>query len=262
MSDLFRLDNRIVAVIGAGGGIGEAVARGAARQGARVFCLDMAAPAASGTAERIRQAGGSAEAGAVDVTDGEQLDATLKYVAQEGGSLDAVVCTPGINVRKKMLDYTEDEFDKVVRVNMKGTFNTLRSAGRVMTAQGTGSIVIFSSIRSLVVEPGQSVYAATKAAIVQLVRGAACEFGPSGVRVNAVGPGVVETPLTAPIKANPEWYNAYANKSILKRWATPDEMAGPTLFLLSDAASFVTGTILFADGGWLAADGRFTPPGM
>jgi NAD(P)-dependent dehydrogenase (short-subunit alcohol dehydrogenase family) len=262
MSDMFRLDNKIVAVIGAGGGIGEAVARGAAQQGARVYCLDMAAPAASGTAERIRKAGGSAEAGAVDVTDDEQMDATLKYVAQDAGRLDAVVCTPGVNVRKKLLDYSADEFEKVVRVNLRGTFNTLRSAGRVLTAQGSGSIVIFSSIRSQVVEPGQSVYAATKAGIIQLVRGAACEFGPYGVRVNAIGPGVVETPLTAPIKANADWYNAYANKSILKRWARADEMAGPTLFLISDAASFVTGTILFADGGWLAADGRFTPPGM
>ena len=262
MTDMFRLDRKVVAVIGAGGGIGQAVARGAARQGARVFCLDVAAPAAFGTAEHIRQTGGSAEAGVVDVTDAEQLDATLTYVARDAGRLDAVVCTPGVNVRKKMLDYAEDEFDKVVRVNVKGTFNTLRSAGRIMTPQGSGSIVIFSSIRSQVVEPGQSVYAATKAAIVQLVRGAACEFGPFGVRVNAVGPGVVETPLTAPIKANPDWYNAYATKSILKRWASPDEMAGPTLFLISEAASYVTGTILFADGGWLAADGRFTPPGM
>jgi NAD(P)-dependent dehydrogenase (short-subunit alcohol dehydrogenase family) len=262
MSDPFRLDGKVVAVIGAGGGIGEAVARGAARQGARVFCLDMIPQTASATAARIGQDGGNAEAGSVDVTDGAQLDATLEYVANSAGRLDAVVCTPGVNVRKKLLDYSEEEFDKVFRVNMKGTFNTLRSAGRIMTARNTGSIVIFSSIRSQVVEPGQSVYAATKAAIVQLVRGAACEFGPSGVRVNAVGPGVVETPLTAPIKANADWYNAYANKSILKRWASPDEMAGPTLFLLSDAASYVTGTILFADGGWLAADGRFTPPGM
>jgi NAD(P)-dependent dehydrogenase (short-subunit alcohol dehydrogenase family) len=262
MSDPFRLDGKVVAVIGAGGGIGEAVARGAARQGARVDCLDMVPQTSSAAAERIRQDGGDAEAGSVDVTDGAQLDATLEYVANSAGRLDAVVCTPGVNVRKKLLDYSEEEFDKVLRVNMKGTFNTLRSAGRIMTARKTGSIVIFSSIRSQVVEPGQSVYAATKAAIVQLVRGAACEFGVSGVRVNAVGPGVVETPLTAPIKANPDWYNAYANKSILKRWATPDEMAGPTLFLLSEAASYVTGTILFADGGWLAADGRFTPPGM
>jgi NAD(P)-dependent dehydrogenase (short-subunit alcohol dehydrogenase family) len=234
----------------------------AAGQGAHVYCLDMVAQTASHTAERITKDGGKADAGVVDVTDGETLDATLKYVADQRGGLDAVVCTPGVNVRKKMLDYAEEEFDKVIRVNLKGTFNTLRSAGRVMTAQGRGSIVIFSSIRSLVVEPGQSVYACTKAGIVQLVRGAAAEFGPSGVRVNAVGPGVVETPLTAPIKANADWYNAYANKSILKRWATPEEMAGPTCFLISDAASYVTGTILFADGGWLANDGRFTPPGM
>jgi NAD(P)-dependent dehydrogenase (short-subunit alcohol dehydrogenase family) len=261
MTDMFRLDNKVVAVIGAAGGIGEAVARGAAQQGARVFCLDVAAPPVSGTAERIRQAGGNAEAGVVDVTDAEQLDATLKYVAKEGGRLDALVCTPGINVRKKLLDYTEDDFDKVVRLNLKGTFNALRSAGGIMAVQGSGSIVICSSIRSQVVEPGQSVYAATKAGIIQLVRGAACELGPA-VRVNALGPGIVETPLTAPVRANEEWYKAYANRNIMKRWARPDEMAGPTLFLISDAASYVTGTVLFADGGWLAADGRFTPPGM
>jgi NAD(P)-dependent dehydrogenase (short-subunit alcohol dehydrogenase family) len=121
---------------------------------------------------------------------------------------------------------------------------------------------VFSSIRSQVVEPGQSVYAATKAGIVQLVRTAAAEFGAAGVRVNAVGPGVVETPLTAPIKAHADWYNAYASKSALKRWARAEEMVGPTLFLASDAASYVTGTVLFADGGWTAIDGRFTPPGM
>jgi NAD(P)-dependent dehydrogenase (short-subunit alcohol dehydrogenase family) len=261
-SNLFRLDDKVIAVIGAGSGIGEAVARGAAAQGARVYCLDLAPQAASGAAERIRQAGGSAEAGAVDITDGEATQATLSYVAQNGGRLDGVVCTPAINVRKKLLDYSEDEFERVVRVNLRGTFNVLRAAGRIMVGQGSGSIVAFSSIRSLVVEPGQSVYAMTKAGVLQLARTAAAEFGPSGVRVNAVGPGVVETPLTGPIKAQPDWYNAYANRSILKRWATADEMAGPTLFLLSDAASYVTGTILYADGGWLAIDGRFTPPGM
>jgi NAD(P)-dependent dehydrogenase (short-subunit alcohol dehydrogenase family) len=102
----------------------------------------------------------------------------------------------------------------------------------------------------------------TKAGIVQLVRTGAAEFGPFNVRVNAMAPGVVETPLTAPIKANPGWYAAYASKSALQRWARADEMVGPTLFLVSDAASYVTGTVLFADGGWTAVDGRFTPPGM
>ena len=122
--------------------------------------------------------------------------------------------------------------------------------------------MLFSSIRSQVVEPGQSVYAATKAGILQMARTAAAEFGPFGVRVNAVAPGVIETPLTAPIKANEAWYKAYADKTVFKRWGQADEMVGPTLFLVADAASYVTGTLLVADGGWLAADGRFTPPGM
>ena len=262
MPDLFRLDGKVVAVVGAGAGIGAAVARGAAGQGARVFCIDLSETAAAATAAGIRESGGSAESASGDVTAGPAFDAVLQEIAGEAGRIDGFVCTPGVNVRKKLLDYSEDEFDRVIRVNLKGTFNALRTAGRIMSAQGSGSIVIFSSIRSVAVEPGQSVYACTKAGIVQLVRGAASELGAQGVRVNALGPGVVETPLTAPIKSNPDWYAAYADKSILKRWASPDEMAGPTLFLLSDAASFVTGTILFADGGWLAADGRFTPPGM
>ena len=256
---LFDLRGRTAAIIGGGSGIGEAVALGAARQGAAVIVLDLNGEAARGVAARI---GGQAGASALDVRGRSAVRDALDRIARDRGRLDIVVCTAGINVRKPILKYSEDDFDRVVAVNLKGTFNVLREAGRLMTAQRSGSIVIFSSIRSQVVEPGQSVYAMTKAGIVQLVRAGAAEFGPFGVRVNAIGPGVVETPLTAPIQANAEWYAAYADKSALKRWARVDEMVGPTLFLVSDAASYVTGTILFADGGWTAADGRFTPPGM
>ena len=147
-------------------------------------------------------------------------------------------------------------------MNLRGNFNVLQAAGRLMTMQKRGSFVLYSSIRSVVTEPGQSVYSMTKAGILQLAKTAATEWATMGVRVNAVGPGVVETPLTAQIKNNREWYDAYARKSPMQRWAQPGEMVGPTLFLLSDAASYVTGTIIYADGGWLAADGRFTPPGM
>lgn len=261
-ADLFSLKDKTVAVIGAGSGIGEAVALGAAAQGAFVSCLDIDAAKASATARAIASTGGAPESGSVDIVDAAAVKAAFDALAQKRGRVDAVICTPSINVRKPILAYTSEEFERVSRVNLLGSFNVLQASGRIMVEQKAGAIVLFSSIRSLVTEPGQSVYAMTKAGIVQLVRTAATEWGPLGVRVNAVGPGVVETPLTAPIKAVPDWYNAYANKNPMRRWARADEMVGPTLFLISDAASYVTGTILFADGGWLAADGRFTPPGM
>jgi NAD(P)-dependent dehydrogenase (short-subunit alcohol dehydrogenase family) len=255
---LFDLTGKTVAVIGGGSGIGEAVAIGAAAQGAGVVVLDANATAAQEVAAKIA----GASAATVDIRDAAAVAAAFDAIATGHGRLDCVVCTPSINVRKPILQYTGEEFDRVVEVNLKGSFNVLQAAGRMMTAQRSGSIVIFSSIRAQVVEPGQSVYAMTKSGILQLVRAGAAEFGSYGVRVNALGPGVVDTPLTAPIRANADWYNAYASKSVLNRWARADEMVGPTLFLISDAASYVTGTILFVDGGWTAADGRFTPPGM
>jgi NAD(P)-dependent dehydrogenase (short-subunit alcohol dehydrogenase family) len=256
---LFDLSERVVAIVGGGSGIGEAVADGAAAQGAAVTVLDANESAARAVAAKL---GGRATAVELDIRDGHAVGVALNAIVSHHGRLDVVICTPSINLRKTILQYSEEEFDRVVAVNLKGSFNVLQASGRIMTSARRGSIVIFSSIRSQVVEPGQSVYAMTKAGIVQLVRTAAAEFGPFGVRVNAVAPGVVETPLTAPIQANADWHSAYANKSALKRWARADEMIGPTLFLASDAASFVTGTVLFADGGWTAIDGRFTPPGM
>jgi len=256
---IFDLSGKVAAVIGGASGIGEAVTIGAAKMGATVVCLDLAEEAAAATAEK---AGGSTTSGVIDITNTESVEHALSHITQMHGSLDIVICTPSINVRKKILDYQNDELARVLNVNIMGNFNVLRAAGRIMVAQKRGSIVLFSSIRSLVVEPGQSVYSATKAGILQLARGAACEFGPFGVRVNCVGPGVIETPLTAPIKENAEWYAAYAAKNTFNRWGSPEEMVGPTLFLASDAASYVNGTILYADGGWLAQDGRFTPPGM
>jgi NAD(P)-dependent dehydrogenase (short-subunit alcohol dehydrogenase family) len=255
---IFDLSGKTAAIIGGGSGIGEAVAIGAAKQGAGVVVLDANEAAAHAVASRIP----GADAAALDIGDSGSVTRALETIARDRGRIDIVICTPSINVRKPILQYTGEDFDRVVAVNLKGSFNVLQAAGRIMTAQRGGSIVIFSSIRAQVVEAGQSVYAMTKAGIVQLVRAGAAEFGPFNVRVNALAPGVVETPLTAPIKANGAWYAAYASKTALQRWALADEMVGPTLFLVSDAASYVTGTILFADGGWTAVDGRFTPPDM
>lgn len=249
-TDLFRLDGKRALLIGAGG-IGRAAALALAAHGARVICADKDPATAKATADEV-----DGDVLELDITD---VDAVSRAAA-DLDAVDVLVLTAAMNVRKRILDYSPEEFDRVVALNLKSTFTVLQAFGRRMVDRGSGSIVVFSSVRAQVVEPGQSVYAATKAGAIQLVKTAAAEFGESGVRVNAIAPGVVETPLTNQIKADPNWYQAYATKGALGRWSKPSELAGAVVFLASDAASYVTGSTVMVDGGWTAVDGRFTPP--
>jgi NAD(P)-dependent dehydrogenase (short-subunit alcohol dehydrogenase family) len=253
---MFDLSGRRALVIGGASGIGQASALGLAAHGAEVVVADVNLALADETAQEIIKSGGKATALKIDMRD----KANIEAAAQSLGALDALVVTPSINVRKPLLDLTDEEFDRVVDLNLKGVFRVLRAFAPAMAARGKGSIVAFSSVRAQVVEPGQGVYAATKAGTLQMIRALAAELGTSGVRLNAVAPGVVETPLTKQIIDNQAWHGAYAEKNMLKRWAQPSEMAGAVVFLCSDASSYVTGSYLLVDGGWTAADGRFDPP--
>ncbi|MDQ3617076.1 MAG: SDR family oxidoreductase [Actinomycetota bacterium] len=251
-SKLFRLDGRKAVVVGAGSGIGRESALGLAAHGAEVVCVDRDISGAEATVSM----GTGLAAYELDVLDGKAIDGA----AQGLGEVDVLVFTAAMNVRKRLLDYSGEEFDRVVALNLRASFDLVRAFGVGMAQRGRGSIIGFSSIRAVAVEPGQGVYAATKAGLVQLLRTAAAELGPSGVRVNAIAPGIVDTPLTAQIHAVPEWSQAYADKSALGRWSRPDELVGAVVYLASDASSFVTGSQLFVDGGWTAIDGRYTPP--
>jgi len=253
---MFGLSGKTALVVGAGSGIGAASAEGLAAFGARVFCADLDAESAESTVREVRDGGGEGEALVLDMRDTEGV----REVAGRVGAPDVLVSTPSINVRKPLLEITDEEFDRVVELNLKGTFRLVREFGRGMAERGSGSIIAFSSIRAQVVEPGQGVYAATKAGTLQMFRALAAELGTRGVRVNVVAPGVVETPLTVQIKQSPDWYDSYAAKSILGRWAQPQEMVGAVVYLASEASSYVTGSFMLVDGGWTAADGRFTPP--
>ena len=265
---LFRLDGRRAAVVGAGAGIGREAALALAAHGAQVICLDRDLDAAQQTADAGQQAADAADddprgaddavasAALLDLTDGEAIHAA----AADHDPVDVLVFTPAVNVRKRLLDYERSDFDRVVDLNLRGAFDLIRSVGRGMAARGRGSIIGFSSIRATTVEPGQGVYAATKAGLIQLLRTAAAELGPDGVRCNAIAPGIVETPLTEPIMQDPDWYGAYAAKTALGRWSQPSELAGAVVYLASDASSFVTGSVVTVDGGWTAIDGRYDPP--
>lgn len=261
-ADLFRLDGRRVAVVGGAGGIGRESARALAAQGAEVLVADRDF---EGAAETARLAAGETPApgvrsgGAVphelDVLDAD----AVRTAAERWGTLDALVVTVGTNVRKRITDYTPEDFDRVLALNLRACLTLVQAFAPAMAERGRGSVVGLASMRAFQVEAGQSVYAASKAGLVQLLRTAAAEWGPRGVRFNAVAPGVVRTPLTDQIAADPEWYDAYARASALQRWAGAEEIAGAVTYLVSDASTFVTGSVLTVDGGWTAVDGRYEP---
>jgi NAD(P)-dependent dehydrogenase (short-subunit alcohol dehydrogenase family) len=251
-SRLFRLDGRKAVVVGAGSGIGRCAALALAAHGADVVCADLNLMQAQDTANQ----GAGLTACALDVLD----NSAVERFAETHQNAAILVHTPAMNIRKTLGKYSLDEFDRVITLNLRATFQMLQAFGRTMTARRSGSIITISSIRAATIEPGQGVYAATKSGLESIVRTAAAEFGSVNVRVNAIRPGVVETPLTQQLKSNQDWYAAYANKTALGRWAKAEELAGAVVFLASDAASYVTGSTLTVDGGWTAIDGRFTPP--
>ena len=251
---LFSLDGRVALVLGAASGIGKASAEAMAALGAVIICADRNKQGVEETAAVISRQGRS-EVHVLDAGDGDAVSALAAAIEKAHGRLDVAVTTPAIHVRKLLLDYTDEEYDRVVDLNLRGAFYFLRAFGRMMMRQKSGSLIASSSVRATTLEPGLAIYGATKAGIIQMVRGLASELGPHGVRVNAIVPSIVETALVSPLKARPEIWNALAKHTVFNRWASTDEIGAAVAFLASDAASYITGTALLVDGGWTAIDG-------
>jgi NAD(P)-dependent dehydrogenase (short-subunit alcohol dehydrogenase family) len=251
---LFDLSGKTALVLGAASGIGKASAEALAALGATVICADRNREGVEATAADLRSRGG-AEAHVVDAGSADEIRTLAAKIAADHPRLHVAVTTPAIHVRKLMLDYTDEEYDRVADLNLRGTFYFLRAFGRMMSDQGGGSLIASSSVRATTLEPGLAIYGATKAGIIQMVRGLASEVGRYGVRVNAIVPSIVETPLIEPLKARPQIFAALAAHTVFNRWSQPSEVAAAVVFLASDAASYVTGTALLVDGGWTAIDG-------
>lgn len=252
---LFDLSGKTAVVLGAASGIGKSSAEALASLGARVICADLAFEGAEATAAIIRGTGGTAEAVACDAARREDVAALAQTAMEKFQTVDIAVTTPGLNIRKTILDYTDEDLDRVITLNVKGTVWFFQAFGRIMTAQKRGSLVACSSVRAVTIEPGLAVYGSTKAAISLLVKGFASEVGRFGVRVNAIAPSIAETALTQPFKQRPDIYNLYAAHTVLNRWSSADEVATAVAFLASDAASYISGSTLFVDGGWTGIDG-------
>jgi len=260
MKGLFDISGKVALVTGAGSGIGQGIAYAFAANGGKVVASDKNAETLDKTVREIRSEGYNAISVEADCTVVDDVRRLRDEAIGAYGRIDALYAVPGINVRKKIEDYSYDEFDRVVQLNLKGTFILMKEIGAEIAKNPEGgSIVVMSSIRGVMVEAGQSVYAATKAAVAQLARVQAAELAGRNVRVNALAPGYTDTPLVKRIKSDPDWFSQTKEKSALKRWATVREIAGPALFLATPAASFITGAVLYVDGGWTAIDGRYDP---
>jgi NAD(P)-dependent dehydrogenase (short-subunit alcohol dehydrogenase family) len=251
---LFDLTGKTALVLGAASGIGKASAEALAALGADVICADKDRVGVERTAAEIGSAV-QAQAHVVDAGSAPDIAALADAVRKSGKRLDIAVTTPALHIRKPFLDYSEEEYDRIVDLNLRGVFLFLRAFGRIMRDQRGGSLIATSSMRAVTLEPGLAIYGATKAGIIQLVRGLASELGPSGVRVNAIVPSIVDTALVAPLKARPEIFNKLAMHTVFNRWSEPSEVATAVAFLASDAASYITGSALMVDGGWTAIDG-------
>jgi 3-oxoacyl-[acyl-carrier protein] reductase len=241
-----RLAGRVALVTGAGGGIGTATARRLAQEGAQVAVMDLGAEGVAATAAAIRAEGGEALALLGDVTQAAVVQDIVRQVAERYGRLDVLINNAGINRDAMAPKMTEDQWDAVLTVNLKGTFLCCQAVFPIMREQNDGRIVNTSSI-SAVGNIGQANYAASKAGVIGLTRTLALEWARYGIRVNAVAPGGTETRMTAGIPAHIR--EQLISRLPLKRFAQPEEIAAVHAFLASDDASYLTGQCIFADGG-------------
>jgi 3-oxoacyl-[acyl-carrier protein] reductase len=240
-------EGKTAVVTGAARGIGFEIARILAEGGARVVLVDVLEDALAEAAAKLADAPGEALTRVADVTDEEAVEALLEEVAEAGGGLDILVNNAGITRDDLLLRMTQDEWDTVMTVNLKGTFLMTKHAARHMLRQRAGRIVNLASVSGLVGNPGQANYAASKAGVVGFTKTIARELAAKGITANAVAPGFIDTQMTQvlPEKAKERALGAIP----MRRMGTVEEVARAVCFLASDAASYITGQVLPVDGG-------------
>ena len=248
MSASFRLDGRIALVSGAGRGIGRGCALALAEAGAEVVALSRTEPELLTLVEEIETKGGRARALVCDVTDTAAVRAAIEGLER----LDVLLNNAGSNQPQPFLEVTEEVLDRLLALNLKAAFVVAQAAARVMARSGGGAIVNMSSQMGHVGGPQRTVYCATKHAIEGLTKAMAQDLAPYRIRVNAVAPTFVETPLTRPFFADPAFKALVLDKILLGRLATIEEVAAAVVYLASPAAAMITGTSLLVDGGWTA----------
>jgi 3-oxoacyl-[acyl-carrier protein] reductase len=249
-SDPFRLDGRVAFVTGAGGGLGEGICTSLAAAGAAIGCADIDSERAERIAARIRDEGGRAVPLPLDVTDSGAVADAVRTTTAEFGGIDVLVNNAAIYPRRAWTDITEDEWERVLAVNLKAYFLCARACHASMKQRGRGSIVNVSSVTFLIGFDMLLDYVSSKGGIVGFTRALAHEVGPDGIAVNAIAPGAFPTDAEK-IHPDPGGYNQWVlEQQCVKRRGTPEDIGSLVVFLSSDASAFITGQTIAIDGGW------------
>ena len=249
----FDLTGRVVVVTGGGGGLGSAMARGIAGAGGAVAVADSDLAGAERVAAELVVGGARAVAVGVDVTDRASVATMVETVTGRLGAIDGLVNSHGVTRRGAAADYKLEDWEWILAVNLTGTFLSCQAVGAAMLARGRGRIVNIASIAGHIGYPGAVAYAASKGGVVMLTRQLAVEWAPRGVHVNAIAPSWFQTSWASLVDQVPGYRDRVMARIPLGRFGEPHELAGAAVFLLSDAASMVTGHILAVDGGVLAS---------
>ena len=251
---MFSLEGKIALVTGAGRGIGRGVAEGLASQGATVICASRTRPELDAAVSAIEAGGGSAMALTMDMAEMDSIDAGVQGVIDAYGRIDILFNNAGMNVRQPIDEVTEEAYDRIMAVNLKGLYFLSQKVARHMRTRRQGKIINVGSLTTGYALAKVSVYTATKGAVGQLTKAQAVEFGPDNIQVNAICPGFVVTSLTEKLWAD-ETMRAWGEDRVaLGRLGTPQDMAGTVAFLASSASDYVTGQCIYIDGGFMAGD--------
>ena len=245
----FGVKGRVVLVTGGGTGIGFGIAQAFAECGARLIIAGRRQEKLEEAVERLRGNGHLVESMTLDVTNCKDINRVFKKIEKQHSRLDIVVTSAGTNRRMPMLEYDEESWDTVLNTNLKGTFFCSQAAANLMKKQNYGRIILIGSVGSLLAGPMQAGYCSSKAGVDQLARVMSIELATFGITVNVIGPGPVRTPLNEHLFNDPEWIERTISRLPMGRAGMPSDLAGIAIFLSSPAAGYLTGQIIYVDGG-------------
>lgn len=245
----FQLKDKVAVVTGAGRGIGQAIAIGFAEAGADVALIARTKSDLEETAKIIQEKGQNAYVYPTDLTDHDQIRNSVEAILSETEKIDILVNNAGMNIRSTALEVTDQEWQTIMDTNLRSAFWMSQEIGKRMKESGGGRIINIASVAGTTALRTGVVYASTKAALIQMTKNLALEWGEYGINVNSIGPWYFKTPLTEQLLKDEEYLNAILDRTPLKRVGILPELVGPAVFLASDASSYVTGQTLFVDGG-------------